>query len=630
MATASRGGDGGDKSPSPEAHNIASGNDDVTRHMRRFTQHSSSSSERPGSLSSSERSSSSSTRYESFPPSPYRRSLDLSQPPGRDSSPAESNGEHGSSGKRDSQARIAQDERVNRFARRSSSGSKRTDSSTGRYENRPPERASSSSPSSRYESLSPDPSRESLDQPQPSRRSPSADSREEVRSTYSSDASTSGDEGPSLQELQAFVEKVNRDIRSKKEKRESFSSDPYERNPDQPQPSRRSPSADSSRGEVRSAYASDASTSTSGDEGPSLQELQAFVEKVNRDIRSKKSNIEYDEKFENYEQYALARRENIERLINDLPQSMPRVTDLDARRMYRLYIDEDYRSKAEQEHPTNPGKVFDGFEPGYQRGVTDAIDHYLKDPTKQVRFSYDTFRGLRETLSRYSDERRQRNIRMDNGVFRGQTGEVRPTGAYPLYRRDDSTATLQEHEAALAEMQNDHVQGVPLCTRNAELKSEDDVRNRFAQVYDPRQAITISVPDGADPYRTLMIPNYPRSDNKALTDAIFQEHYDKQAQGNQTKYERLTEIVKTWRRKQVAHTSVDGNGRSNITIGLNKMLIDEGFCPTILPESPRVFGGAKTLDGLVEDVVVGMHRFIAEVKAHPAQRVEAGLPAIES
>jgi hypothetical protein len=49
---------------------------------------------------------------------------------------------------------------------------------------------------------------------------------------------------------------------------------------------------------------------------------------------------------------------------------------------------------------------------------------------------------------------------------------------------------------------------------------------------------------------------------------------------------------------------------------MNYLLKKEGFCPAILPNGPEVFGGTKTLDGLVEDMLLGMHEFIKVVKQH--------------
>ncbi len=57
---------------------------------------------------------------------------------------------------------------------------------------------------------------------------------------------------------------------------------------------------------------------------------------------------------------------------------------------------------------------------------------------------------------------------------------------------------------------------------------------------------------------------------------------------------------------------VGGNEQTH-TFLLNKWLVEEGFSSTILPNGLKVFEGAKTIDGIVKDMVEGMHSFKNEV-----------------
>jgi hypothetical protein len=63
----------------------------------------------------------------------------------------------------------------------------------------------------------------------------------------------------------------------------------------------------------------------------------------------------------------------------------------------------------------------------------------------------------------------------------------------------------------------------------------------------------------------------------------------------------------------VVHEPFDGTGRLAFAL-LNQLLIEEGFCPTILPNPQELFGGRKTRHGLVEAILVGMHAYIQETK----------------
>ncbi len=59
------------------------------------------------------------------------------------------------------------------------------------------------------------------------------------------------------------------------------------------------------------------------------------------------------------------------------------------------------------------------------------------------------------------------------------------------------------------------------------------------------------------------------------------------------------------------HCFEDANGRLNIMLLLNRFLLEESLSPVILKD-PAVFGGALTLDELVNEVDAGIKRFAEE------------------
>jgi Fic/DOC family len=76
--------------------------------------------------------------------------------------------------------------------------------------------------------------------------------------------------------------------------------------------------------------------------------------------------------------------------------------------------------------------------------------------------------------------------------------------------------------------------------------------------------------------------------------------------------EKKRAIVKLIRALHVLHFFQDGNGRLNIMLLLNKLLIEQGFHPVIL-DNPAVFGGGMTLEQLIAEIDKGLAAFEQEV-----------------
>jgi len=111
-----------------------------------------------------------------------------------------------------------------------------------------------------------------------------------------------------------------------------------------------------------------------------------------------------------------------------------------------------------------------------------------------------------------------------------------------------------------------------------------------------------------------MIPSYLKDEGQKHVNSILESYYQGREKPSQTDYQRLREIARTIRALHVIHTKYDANSRTNIFGLMNKWLIEEVFSPTILPYGKGVFYGEKTIDGLVEDMLIGMHLFMREVE----------------
>jgi hypothetical protein len=116
---------------------------------------------------------------------------------------------------------------------------------------------------------------------------------------------------------------------------------------------------------------------------------------------------------------------------------------------------------------------------------------------------------------------------------------------------------------------------------------------------------------------------YPESEGSDFAEAALTRYYAEilKAQGETAK---LTAIVKAIRALHVIHVFRDANGRLNIFVLLNKLLLQQGFRPVILPNGPEVFGGSYTIPELVLEVEAGMKAFGAAVTTakQPAQTAQ--------
>lgn len=114
----------------------------------------------------------------------------------------------------------------------------------------------------------------------------------------------------------------------------------------------------------------------------------------------------------------------------------------------------------------------------------------------------------------------------------------------------------------------------------------------------------------------VMVPYYESKNAMKIVDTILRS-YQEEVKKAQDDYQRLTAIARVVRNLHMIHPYQDGNGRTNIFGIMNKCLIEQNFCPAILPHGPVVFGGLKQLDGLVLDMLQGMQAFLQEVQQNP-------------
>ena len=102
---------------------------------------------------------------------------------------------------------------------------------------------------------------------------------------------------------------------------------------------------------------------------------------------------------------------------------------------------------------------------------------------------------------------------------------------------------------------------------------------------------------------------YDREDADSLVNRIFDSYYAALKRGKGNIKATLSAIVTVVRDLHVGHFFPDANGRVNIMLLLNKFLIENGFRPVVLRQPPGIFGGAQTVDYLVDAVIEGIAEF---------------------
>ena len=329
----------------------------------------------------------------------------------------------------------------------------------------------------------------------------------------------------------------------------------------------------------------------------------------------------------------IERKERIETLLEALPEVRPTLSDLPREQWWKLYIDVLMHKEAQK--LSDPGHYFDQDEsPGYQQSMTDLFKQVLVPAQNGSRESmnYEDYTKIHDIATEHIPDNRKSIARTPIGFSIGyrynrqynrldRYYNVEEEMRYSLANVGDKE--MYERIAAFQELREEHVNGLSILQDWRSTKYDITTRTQELAQYPP-DAIAVSwvnhtcevnqnicfIGDGGIEIMTA----YEKKDGPRHVNAILQRYYQGRARPNQTEYQRLTEIARTVRALHVMHPKGDANGRTHIFGLMNKWLIEEGFPPAILPNGPGVFGGLKTLEGLVEDMLEGMHAFVNAVE----------------
>ena len=292
-----------------------------------------------------------------------------------------------------------------------------------------------------------------------------------------------------------------------------------------------------------------------------------------------------------YQLLARRRQDRVGTAIGKLPRHAPKLRDLHASQWWKLYLDAPYHRAASA--LPDPGDYFDRDQSrGYKKSMMEAFGRELTTDDAP-RLDYRGYSHLHDLVTgSIGDEEQLAKMKKLGGREEHSQFTTPPIPAEGVARH--------ERLAALAEMRAERIAGRPLIV-DGEAKPPD--------AHPPGVAIHFG-----ERGRSIINTRYAQAEGRDLVDAIFKLYYDSK-DPRETVDDKLRRIVRTIRSLHVGHFFGDANGRLNMFLLLKKLLQEEGFSPTILPRGPEVFGGLKTLDGLVADVLMGMAKFRAAVDA---------------
>jgi len=225
---------------------------------------------------------------------------------------------------------------------------------------------------------------------------------------------------------------------------------------------------------------------------------------------------------------------------------------------------------------------------------------------------YERYTFLHQLATEYQPDQLE-VIRQPNGLV--EEGNTRNYTFHALLTLTSREARL-ERLVALKEMSGERYNNLPLFQywpTDVEQSPPQGITLERAKAALPE---AISIGHRYEPYGPNCIvisPLYSKKESPKLVNAILKSYYMGREVPDQTPFDRLREIARHIRAVHTMHPKRDGNGRTNLKGLLNMWLEEEGFSPIISPVKPAAFRGDRTLNGLVEDILTGMHDFIKVV-----------------
>ena len=301
----------------------------------------------------------------------------------------------------------------------------------------------------------------------------------------------------------------------------------------------------------------------------------------------------------NWDMKVSEREERIEKRLKELPQMSPTLEDLPQEQWWKLYSDGSMHKEAQKQGDSGHSSDIENS-PGYHESMKKLYKDHLVNAQhdKQESMNYDDYTKIHDIVIEHLPTYKRYKMGQPASYESHSLGNI------------DYNET-QERVKAFQEMQEERINDLPLF--------ENLVRTPESVVHPsnlPSKAITVGrVRYDYHPHQfgeIIMDSHWPAEAGPRHVNTILESYYQGREQPNQTKHQRLREIARTVRALHVMRPKVGGNEQTHIFL-LNKWLVEEGFSSTILPNGFKVFEGVKTIDGIVKDMVEGMHSFKNEV-----------------
>jgi hypothetical protein len=315
------------------------------------------------------------------------------------------------------------------------------------------------------------------------------------------------------------------------------------------------------------------------------------------------------------------RTQSIQTLLEQLPEQCPTLADLPERLWWKLYIPAPDHARAEKND--DPGRLVDDDQsPGYRQGMLDLFEQVLlpirgqqsmsDERPASIPWNYIEYTRMHRILTEHSHNKEQ--MRELSGI-RITSGDYAESTSYNIKQSNDAI-DLHEQIEALEEMERIYIndrplfRSLPLTTalRLSDLPERPIVLGLVGHGYDdPAELLSIAnVIKMKTLYQPRMGPQY--------VDTILTEYNRDLKTAGGDRYDIIRCIAKATNQLHTLHQKQDANGRTNIAF-MNACLIREGLCPAIRSIKYSInLGGYKTIDGMVEEILIGMHSFIREAE----------------
>ncbi|MFD2419621.1 hypothetical protein [Amycolatopsis pigmentata] len=245
---------------------------------------------------------------------------------------------------------------------------------------------------------------------------------------------------------------------------------------------------------------------------------------------------------------------------------------------WRLFLDPRHHAEAQRKLPDDPGALYDTQRsPGFRQGLVDAYREFLDAPDLGTRrLTSADYKRMHELVTGHIGKK----LDWSGAV----TGSAISSTAHPLQADRPHPEVLAEKVGGRPLMVEDHVY----------VAMDAEARAALA----PLTVLTRYEGKSGQP---VLRTAYTKAEAPSLADSILDTYYDDLEHAG-TEHERLRALGRAVRNLLITHLFEDGNRRAGVHVMLQRLLLEQGFEPAIVPA--RLFKGGYSAD----EIAVALRR----------------------